>query len=190
MSLELLQKGNSKLGKDMLMFNIPASKQICGRLCPGCYAYREQQRYPRALSARQSRYEASLQLDFVSRIRKEINSLKTKPKYVRIHASGEFYSQVYLDNWTWIVKSFPEITFYLYTKRKKDFDFSRLEKLSNAIVINSFHFGGLNYGSIENAPEGAFICPHQKRTSVQCGKDCTYCMKKEAQSNGVFFIKH
>lgn len=186
---KLIQKGNSKL-VDMQMFNLPASNEVCGRLCNGCYAHREQQRYPTVLPARTMRYEASLQLDFVSRIKSEINSLKSKPKYFRIHASGDFYDQAYINKWVSIIQSFPAIVFYAYTKRKKTFDFSQLESLPNCIIIDSFHFGRLNYGELEKAPSNAFICPHQKGSSVVCGQSCTYCMTKTAQANSVYFVKH
>lgn len=190
---KLIQKGNSKL-VDMIMFNLPASKEVCGRLCNSCYAHREQQRYPTVLPARTMRLEATRQLDFVSRIKSEINSLKTKPKYFRIHASGDFYDQPYINKWVSIIQSFPNIVFYAYTKRKKNFDFSQLESLPNCIIIDSFHFGGLNYGKLEKAPTGAFICPHQKGANITCGgsgiNGCTYCMSKQAQINSVFFIQH
>jgi hypothetical protein len=185
----LIQKGNSKLG-DMAMFNLPATKQVCGRTCPGCYAIREQQRYPTVLPAREARYEASKKDDFADIVRKEIRSMRVQPKHFRIHASGEFYSQGYVDTWESVAKDFPNIIFYAYTKRKKEFNFSTIESLSNVVIIDSFHFKGLNYGPIDKAPLGAFVCPHQKGVEVQCGVDCTYCMTKVAQTNGVYFVKH
>ena len=186
---KLIQTKNAKL--NFPMFNLPASKQICGRECPGCYAIREQKRYPTVLPARVERYESSLNSDFTQRVVKEIKSLKTQPKHFRIHASGDFYSQDYISSWESIAKEFPNIIFYAYTKRKKDFNFSTLESLPNVVIINSFHFKGLNYGPLNEAPQGAFICPHQKGTDIQCGKDCEWCMTKGcADKQGVWFVKH
>lgn len=188
---KLIQKGNSKLGNDMAMFNLPANKQICGRECPGCYAIREQKRYPTVLPARLERFEASKQDGFIDIIKDEIKSLKTQPKHFRIHASGDFYSQEYINSWESVAKEFPKIIFYAYTKRKKDFDFTTLESLPNVVIINSFHFKGLNYGPLNEAPQGAFICPHQKGTDIQCGKDCQWCMTKgQADKQGVWFLNH
>lgn len=186
---KLIQKGNSKL-VNMYMFNLPASKEVCGRLCPGCYAHREQQRYPTVLPARTMRYESSLQLDFVSRVRSELSSLKSPPKYFRVHASGDFYDQAYIQKWHQIITSFPNITFYAYTKRKRDFDFTPLESLPNCVIIDSLKFGRINYGELSKAPSGAFICPHQKGSDVVCGQTCTYCMSKTAQTDSVYFVKH
>lgn len=187
--MKLIQKGNSKLG-GMYMFNLPATKEVCNRLCKGCYAVREQTRFPATLTARQSRYEASLQPTFRSTIIKELSSLRKQPKHFRIHASGEFYNQPYVNNWYHIAKQFPNITFYAYTKRLKDFDFSKLKSLPNVIIIDSFHYGGLNYGKLDKAPANAVICPHQRGSSVQCGVDCTLCMDKKAEQTGIWFVKH
>lgn len=185
--MKLIQKGNSKL-HNMYMFNLPATHAICNRMCPGCYAAREQTRFPAILTARESRYTASIAPTFASTIVSEINSLRTKPLYFRIHASGEFYSQAYIDSWYTIASSFPSITFYAYTKRLAHFDFSSLSSLPNFILINSLHFRGLNYGPASSAPADAFICP--SHSGATCGDSCTYCMTKTAQTNSVWFIKH
>ena len=170
------------------MFNLPASPQVCGRKCSGCYAIREQQRFPSILSARDRRLTASKHPAFATRIINEISKLRTFPPYFRIHASGEFYSQTYVDAWQAIVEAFPSITFYTYTKRLSDFDFSKLASLTNFILINSLHFGKLNYGKLEEAPSDAFICP--SHLGATCGQSCTYCQTKVAQSNSVWFVKH
>lgn len=185
--MKLIQKGNSKL-HNMYMFNLPATHAICNRMCPGCYAAREQTRFPAILTARESRYTASIAPTFASTIVSEINSLRTKPLYFRIHASGEFYSQAYIDSWYTIASSFPSITFYAYTKRLAHFDFSSLSSLPNFVLINSLHFRGLNYGPASSAPADAFICP--SHSGATCGDSCTYCMTKTAQTNSVWFIKH
>ena len=185
--MKLIKKGNSKL-HNMYMFNLPATHAICNRMCPGCYAAREQTRFPAILTARESRYTASIAQTFASTIVSEINSLRTKPLYFRIHASGEFYSQAYIDSWYTIASSFPSITFYAYTKRLAHFDFSSLSSLPNFVLINSLHFRGLNYGPASSAPADAFICP--SHSGATCGDSCTYCMTKTAQTNSVWFIKH
>jgi hypothetical protein len=185
--MKLIQKGNSKL-HNAYMFNIQATKQICSMECPGCYARKEQIRFPKVLEVREQRYEVSTKADFAMKIIDEIQKLRNKPKYFRIHASGEMYSQVYINKWVQIVKSNPDIIFYTYTKRLADFDFSVLKELPNMVLINSLHFKTINYGKLEQAPKEAFICPVSKAT--RCGIECSYCMTKQAQNNGVYFIKH
>lgn len=184
---KLIQRGNSKL-TGMYMFNLPATKAVCSMQCPGCYAAREQARFPSILAARSTRLEAAMQPTFASNVISELNSLRKLPKHFRVHASGEFFSQTYVDAWVQIAKAFPSVTFYTYTKRLKDFDFSNLSVLPNFVLINSLHFGSLNYGPLTQAPTGAFVCPASD--TVRCGQHCTYCMSKSAQSNGVYFRKH
>ena len=185
--MKLIQPGNTKLNNTM-MFNLPATLEVCGRLCAGCYAAREQVRFPSILVARDNRYLASQQSDFADKIIAELTKLKKKPLYFRIHASGEFYSQTYINHWQKIASSFPSITFYAYTKRLQDFDFTQLSSLPNFVLINSLHFGKLNYGPESAAPTNAFICPSS--SSIKCGIHCSYCMTKTAQTNGVYFRKH
>lgn len=188
--MKLIQPGNAKL-HNMYMWNMPATKLQCGRICPGCYARREETRWPSVRKAREARYQASLQPDFSSRIIAELKALRKPPKYFRVHASSEFYSQSYIDSWITIAKSFPDITFFSYTKRLRDFDFKILQTLPNFILIDSLHFGKLNFSALSNAPQTAFICPDQKGAAVQCGISCTWCMTKgKADVNGVWFIAH
>jgi hypothetical protein len=44
------------------------------------------------------------------------NSLPQKAKLVRIHQSGDFFSQMYFDAWIMVAKFNPNIIFYCYTK--------------------------------------------------------------------------
>lgn len=70
----LIQTGNSKLKEaGILMFNLPAGKITCGRVCVGCYALKEEARWPSVITARTTRLEASKQLSFVDDIQQELN---------------------------------------------------------------------------------------------------------------------
>ena len=52
--------------------------------------------------------------NFVDLMCDEIN--KKKPKYVRVHDSGDYYSPSYIDKWFEIASRNPDIGFYSYTK--------------------------------------------------------------------------
>jgi hypothetical protein len=185
--MKLTQRGNAKLNNTWL-FNLPATPTVCNTVCKGCYAAREQVRFPSVLAARESRLTASKDASFSARIIAELSSARKLPLYYRVHASGEFYSQEYISHWLDIASAFPSITFYAYTKRLADFDFTALSSLPNFVLINSLHFGKLNYGPLDQAPAGAFICPSSD--TIKCGLQCTYCMSKQAQHESVYFIKH
>lgn len=188
--MKLLKYENSKL-KNQFIFNLPVSKSICGRVCKGCYALKPQLRFPTTvLPSREAKYEASTKDSFTTEIVQELTKTRRKARIVRIHESGEFYSQDYIQKWEQIAKALPQFTFYAFTKRLKDFDFSAIKKLDNVVIIDSLQFGVLNYAKIETiAPlakkTGARICP-----ATGCGTTCNYCMTKEAQNKGVLFERH
>ena len=46
----------------------------------------------------------------------EVNQPKMANKYIRIHDSGDFFSEAYLKMWLLIAGLTPQVTFYCYTK--------------------------------------------------------------------------
>ena len=191
---KLLTQGNHKLGKNIASFSLPAGQDVCGRVCPGCYALKAQTQYPAVLPSRQTKLLASKKPNFVSLMVDSIGCLK--PEFVRVHDSGEFYEQKYIDKWVDVAKQCPAVTHYAYTKRLKEFNFKQLLAQPNFVLIDSMHSGKLNYGKLEDKPKGMFLCPDYKGSSVKitgeqiCGGLCTYCMTKDAEATGVWFVKH
>ena len=196
--------GNEKLADSVAIFDLPAGDKrlggTCGRVCPFCYAIAQAQSFLGATiqRARFRNLEISLQPWFVNAI---LTSLKFNEftTAVRVHSSGDFYSQAYLNKWVEIAQKAlkdPElchIQFYCYTKRKTRLprdkyhpallDFSVLENLPNFVVIDSFGYGEYNYGTIEQLKEKAdrlgfklkkVICPcgwlHGKISSAEYSK--------------------
>lgn len=192
---KLLKYENMKL-KNQLIFTLPATKEVCNRVCPGCYAAKAQVRFPKALAYRERMLERSKDSGFIEEIINEIKAHKKEVKAVRIHESGEWYSQGYIDKWYTIAKYLPNQKFYAFTKRMKDFDFSGLMGLPNFVVIDSMKFKGLNYGPKEDmvklsVEHGAMICPATlSNTKETCGVTCDWCWTKKAQKFGTVFVKH
>lgn len=195
----LLIKGNSKLGKNIATFSLPAGKEngTCSVTCKGCYALKGTYLYPSVKGGLQERYEFSKDSEkFKEKLNKELSSKSHEgTEYVRIHASGDFYSQEYINTWDEVVKQHPNKLFYAYTKQL-GFDYSKIKENPNFVLINSLHHG-LNFGTKEyidalGAKTGAIICPVNKETrnSIHCGTECTLCMTKEAQEKGVLFYQH
>lgn len=46
----------------------------------------------------------------------EVQHKKMKGKFVRIHDSGDFFNEIYLELWLQIARETPNVTFYCYTK--------------------------------------------------------------------------
>lgn len=192
---KLLKYENLKL-KRQLIFTLPAGKETCGRECPGCYAMKAQRIYHHSsVPYRDDRLQASQQPDFVERITKELRECKKPIEAVRINESGDFYSQDFIDKWEQIAKQNPSTKFYAFTKRKREFNFSKLEQTSNVSIIDSLKHGGLNYGAEEEVKQlakqhGTIVCPATLNKSDKCGITCNYCFTKEAQDKGVYFVQH
>ncbi|KKK42505.1 hypothetical protein LCGC14_1588270, partial [marine sediment metagenome] len=58
-------------------------------------------------------------------------------KIVRLHDTGDFYSQGYLDKWSCIARTLPNTRFYAYTKSLQ-LDFKAFTRLPNTKIIQSF----------------------------------------------------
>jgi len=185
--MKLLKYENGKL-HNQLIFTLPAIQEVCNRTCKGCYAIKFQRLYPSVLPYRNRMLAASKQKDFTSQVISEIKACKKKVVAIRIHESGEFYSQEYINKWYTIASSFPSMPFYTFTKRLADFDFSKLSSLPNFVLINSLQHGSLNYGKLSTLDKSKFICPYG--TSIRCGIECNYCWTKKAQQQCPQFVKH
>jgi hypothetical protein len=183
---------NRKLSPGRIaVFNLPAARAICGRNCGGCYA-RKAQVYPTVRRFRWRNYRAAQRRDWVERIVAEVKAVAGKILAVRVHESGEFFSQQYVDNWVQVARALPGCVFYAYTKRLAELDFSRLRRRPNFVLINSLQYG-VNYGDarvIERyRRRGARVCP-AVYGRVSCGSGCNYCLTKVAQRRGVVFHRH
>jgi len=127
-------KGNSKLKKtsggsyNIIGFGIPADHDFTynGKkmnTCPSalackavCYAKQGSYRFPAVVKSRENNLSFSLKKEFVEEAIKDLSKMK-KINVVRIHDSGDFYSQEYYDKWCEIANRLPNIIFYAYTKQ-------------------------------------------------------------------------
>lgn len=135
--------GNAKLGKQTLIFNLPA-----GRTCPGallcksfavitesgkrtiqdgehtqfrCFAASAEAQYDGPFYSRAENLrlivDALKDGSAVDLINEGIQNHRTKnTKLVRIHESGDFFSGVYLDAWIEVALRNPDLKFYCYSK--------------------------------------------------------------------------
>lgn len=115
-------KATSKyLGVRVFNFGIPAYKSSSGKVtCPFadscikfCYAKKGAYTWSNVKPAFEKRYEISKTDDFIRQINVEI--VKKKIEYVRVHDSGDYYSKEYLDKWIKIAIQNPDVKFYSYT---------------------------------------------------------------------------
>lgn len=120
----LLSLSNTKLAKDgIATFNLPA-----GRTCPGagecrryCYACKGNFVFPAVRAAHARNLAATKRTytffrDMLTDIDRLVQRAGRKRVRIRIHSSGDFYDQQYLDTWVAIMASRPKVQFYCYTK--------------------------------------------------------------------------
>ena len=116
-----LKKTSKSLGLRVFNFGIPAYKSASGKLtCPFadacvkfCYAKKGAYIWSNVQPAFEKRYQLSKTDDFVNKMNQEI--IKKKPDYVRVHDSGDYYSNAYLRKWLAIAMHNPQVRFYSYT---------------------------------------------------------------------------
>ena len=145
---------NKKIAKtnkinDVTIFNfgISAHRSVNGELicrqalnCINpCYANQKTFTWPVVVAAYDYRYQQSKRNDFVEQI---VTSIRKKKKisHVRIHDSGDFYSEKYLVKWLTIARDNPSVTFYCYTKEIEMF--KRLRKFFPNNFKAVFSYGG------------------------------------------------
>ena len=138
-------------------FGIPAFRSEAGEsTCPnagacaaGCYARQGAYVWPAVRAASEARYQLTKDTDaFKTAMAKEfvrINRLAArdaKQLVIRIHDSGDFYSWPYFLAWIDIMKQFPEVVFYAYTKQ--------VSMLTGATIPDNFKLN-FSYGGKQDA---------------------------------------
>jgi hypothetical protein len=128
-----LVKGNDKLSKGahrIVGFGIPADADVTDPVtgatfntcsaalaCKAvCYAKQGSYAWKNTIAARQRALSHSFSDSFVTDMVAKLGRSRAYDT-VRIHDSGDFYSQEYLEKWYSIARALPRFKFYAYTKR-------------------------------------------------------------------------
>ncbi len=113
----MLQLGNSKLGPKVYTWSLPVIKT-----CPGaseaclamCYAQTGFLAYPSVKLSYTRNLAASRRQDFVDRMSFHIREQLVEN--LRLHVSGDFYSNAYIDKWREIMQRNPAVKFLAYSR--------------------------------------------------------------------------
>ena len=138
---------NSKIKKSAkrtFNFGIPAYLSSTGlKTCPnagacakGCYALAGAYRFSNVAQAFERRLKATLTDEFIPAMLADID--KQRAERVRIHDSGDFYDEAYLDRWLEIIQARPNVEFYAYTKMVSLFKKRADDLPKNFTVIYSY----------------------------------------------------
>lgn len=139
--------------------------------CNVCFAWeRNFFKFDAVKNAYSWRGELTKRQDFANIINWELERLKTRPKYFRIHDSGDFYSDHYMNKWDHIVRANPDIIFYCYTKEVKRFLYyygKELQYLPKNWVV-CFSYGGKQDDYINPDIHRHSYVFHDKETLERC----------------------
>lgn len=150
-----MRKSSAQGDTVLFNFGIPAFKSQDGTVtCPnakncvsGCYARSGAYRFSQVKTA----YERRLSfvrsplfcLETVRQIKTQWAKAKKKDKkiLIRIHDSGDFFSEQYTRDWLRIIRSFrttQDVTFYAYTKQVALFKLIQDDVPNNLMIIYSY----------------------------------------------------
>lgn len=168
----LLMPGNCTMPRYVGIFNLPAlstcrPSEWCKK---HCYANKGRFRFSNVRKAHGLRLTASLRDDFVSRRIAEIK--KKHYTYIRIHISGDFYSEAYVDKWAAIARAFPDIIFRTNTKRTDFMKHMKKVFPENLIVRESTDTTRKHR---EIFPQAAIIGTPGSEDFFTCNDECEAC---------------
>jgi len=188
-------RGNRKLDRKILTWSLPVGLTCigAGRCAEFCYA-RKAERHPVVRASRIKNYKTSLSPEFPKLAIQTIK--RSKCKFVRVHVSGDFYNQEYVDKWAEVASALPDVTFLAYTKAHI-LDFSKLP--DNFILFRSV---GGKWDHLIRANDNIAIVISEKDVPLfirdwficsvkhnHCLQNCNYCFMR-GERKRVAFIKH
>lgn len=205
----LLVDGNSKLGKGIYTWStLPTNKEFkfivngkeytergtCVCHCDGCYATKGFYNMNSVIIANGIKtYLVRHYPEFVKNaIKAQIKA--DNIKFVRIHASGDFFSAEYVEMWQDIVAECNDTIFWTYTKNTQAEN--AFDNYSNCNIVKScihgigFNFGHCDYilntyNKLKSENKAVYIC----RCGIDKNQHCTNC-RGCSKNEYVLFVEH
>jgi hypothetical protein len=115
--MNLLTRGNDKIGSKVFAFNLPAVETCPGRspCCEAhCYAQTGRWRFNAVREALAWNLRWARKAMFVPEVCEELR--RRKVKVLRLHASGDFFDEAYVLRWLEILERSPGVRAYAYTR--------------------------------------------------------------------------
>jgi ferredoxin len=191
--MELLKKGNHKLSKKIGIWTLPRTTCVgAGECAKFCYA-KIFETMPQVKAYRINKLQKSKSLSFVSEMVKEIKDNKVKK--LRIHESGDFYNQGYLNKWKEIANQCKGTIFLTYTK---SFNLN-LDTPENFILFQSYgskwddkidtsRNTAIVVKDVKDKPKGYYLCPYGQENFKKCLDSCKYCYSKKGIKHVAFLL--
>lgn len=203
--------------KPKLAFSLPAGSDFS---CAGetsickdaCYAKKGRHVFANVQSLQAANWKLLKQMeasaDSAGAIKAISDIIPKNAKIYRIHESGDFFSQWYIDVWEKVIKSRADVQFWFYT-RCFQFNWENISKLPNVscwastdsenlvaatkFVENNpafrFAFGPLNPS---DKPDNTVICPVTSGKLAVDGacEKCMLCVNMQKFTKNIGFVEH
>jgi hypothetical protein len=186
-----VSKGNTKIG-DIMNFSLPAGI-TCNPDAPcfkkGCYANKGTFKFSNV----QNRYRENLDSYLENPAQAEKDLLNQLPAfgYFRLHVSGDFINEEYLEMWVSIAKKIPGLKILAFTK-KYDLINQRIAskgRLPSNLKIVFSSWPGLEVDNWYNLPTADVQLKNELKPGYKCpGKcnSCFYCWNMVCNQKVVF----
>ena len=191
-----ISDGNMKLGKIPNLSLAPGvtCSSIANKTCysDGCYARKAYRAYPKTKNAWD--INTKFAMEDLNTMKQQLSEYfaKYKPKFFRIHVSGDFISIEYATMWKDVIAEAQDTRFLAFTKQ---FDIVKsIEWPKNASIIFSawpgmyfdrdkFQVAWMDDGQEKRIPSDAIECPGS------C-EHCNMCFNLPSIGRDVVFHKH
>ena len=203
--MELLKftKGNAKLSKTTLIFDVPSGftckfavdcftkvDRITGKITDGknakfrCYAATTENFWKRVRAMRWHNFDLLKKCKEVFQFEHLILTSLTQNKkfniskvtHVRVHSAGDFYTKNYFLAWMRVARIFPTIVFYAYTK-SIPFWIENKEQIPENFILTASFGGKFDNLILENNLKScsvAFSEEHAKEMNLPIDHEDTY----------------
>ena len=173
--MNLMSKGNSKVKHTLIFNTLSGTEGTCSQNCKDCYAPKAH-RYPSVVNA-WTRNTILAKTDLPSLKRHlTLQIAKSKLTTIRIHESGDFFSQEYVDMWIEIAGMFPDKSFYAYTK--EDYEFGPINIINSYVQLDGrkvYNYGSQEFCDRMEQEQGYFVCPARRDNDIKCNAGCNHC---------------
>ena len=145
-----------------------------------CFSATSENIFPNVRISRWRNFEALRKLDTAGMVKLIQKSLPTKAQIIRIHVSGDFFSQSYFDAWLLIARANPNLKFYAYTK-SIPFWLTRIKEMPINFILNG-SIGGKRDDLIESnnlkSAKVVFSANEAKQLGLKIDHDDSLAMKR------------
>jgi hypothetical protein len=156
--MNLLTRGNDKIGNRIYAFNIPARTTCPGMsaACVSCYAARGRWLFPAVREALDWNLRTARRRHFVEDMVEELR--RRRVRLLRLHSSGDFFDATYTGRWAEVLDRSPNVTAYAYTRSwRVGFIRPALEELATLPNMRLWYSADADTGKPSPVPAGVRV---------------------------------